>query len=355
MTTPLKEILLEQIAASGPITIADYMAQCLMHPEHGYYQKERVFGADGDFITAPEVSQMFGEMLGLWLADRWIKMGKPNPVHLIEFGPGRGTLMADILRAVAPVEDFIDAVKIHFVETSKQLRELQKEQVPNAKWHDSSASLPNGPSLIVANEFFDALPIHQFEKHKDQWLERRVNAEGESFTLVLTPPSAKLALIPDELKDSPEGSILEVCPAALSVTGDIADRVSNYGGAALLIDYGYRKSATGDTFQALKGHAFVDPFAEPGKADITAHVAFDQLKKAADEKGTKTYGPAAQGMFLMALGMGTRAQQLSNAMDPIGQQRVLSELKRLTASDEMGTLFKVLAVQHPDLEGAPGF
>lgn len=355
MSAPLKEILLEQIATSGPITFADYMAQCLMHPEHGYYQQEQVFGQDGDFVTAPEISQMFGEMVGLWLADRWIKMGKPSPVHLIEFGPGRGTLMADILRAISPVEGFTDAAKIHFIETSKQLRALQKEKVPNAKWHETAASLPEGPSLIVANEFFDALPIHQFEKHKGEWLERRINAEGENFTLVLTPPSPKLALIPDELKESPEGSILEVCPAALSVTGDIAERISSQGGAALLIDYGYRKSAAGDTFQALKGHTFADPLAEPGKADITAHVAFDQLKKAAEEKGSKTIGPAAQGMFLMALGMGARAQQLSNAMDPIGQQRILSELKRLTASDEMGTLFKVLALQHPDLPEAPGF
>lgn len=353
--TPLKDILLEQIATTGPITVAEYMAQCLMHPEHGYYQTERVFGTDGDFITAPEISQMFGEMLGLWLADRWIKMGKPSPVHLIEFGPGRGTLMADMLRAISPVEGFSGAVKIHFIETSKQLRALQQDQVSNATWHDTAASLPDGPSLIVANEFFDALPIHQFEKHKGEWLERRINAEGETFSLVLTPPSPKLALIPEDLKASPEGSVLEVCPAALSITGDIADRLKNQGGAGLIIDYGHRKSAAGDTFQALMGHAFADPFAEPGKADITAHVAFDQLKKAAEEKSVTTFGPSAQGMFLMALGMGARAQQLSNTMDPIGQQRILSELKRLTAGDEMGTLFKVLALQNTVLPDAPGF
>lgn len=356
MTTPLKDILIEQIAANGPITFADYMAQCLMHPKHGYYQQERVFGTDGDFITAPEVSQMFGEMTGLWLADRWIKMGKPNPVHLVELGPGRGTLMDDMLRALSPVEGFRDAVQVHFVETSKQLRTLQKDKVPNATWHDSFASVPEGPSLIIANEFFDALPIHQFEKHKGQWLERRINAEGETFTCVLTMPSAKLALIDSKLREeSPEGSILEVCPAALTITGDIAERLKAHCGAGLIIDYGYRKSAPGDTFQALKGHAFTDPFAEPGKADVTAHVAFDQLQKAAVEKGVATAGPAAQGMFLMGLGMGARAQQLSDTLDAIGQQRILSELKRLTAGDAMGTLFKVLALQHPDLPEAPGF
>ncbi|MBL4838766.1 MAG: SAM-dependent methyltransferase [Kordiimonadaceae bacterium] len=355
MTTPLKEILLKQIAADGPITMADYMAQCLMHPTHGYYQNERVFGADGDFITAPEISQMFGEMVGLWLADRWIKMGKPNPVHLIEFGPGRGTLMADILRAISPVEGFTAAVNIHFIETSVQLRSLQKERVPNAKWHDSMVSVPNGPSLIVANEFFDALPIHQFEKHEGTWLERRINGEGENFTLVLTQPTPKLALCPTELLDNPDGSILEVCPSALAIAGSIAERLNEHGGAALIIDYGYRKSAAGDTFQALKNHAYVDPLIEPGKADITAHVAFDQIAKAAAEKGATLAGPAAQGLFLMALGIGARAQQLSGTLDPIGQQRILSELKRLTASDEMGTLFKVLAIQEAKLPAAPGF
>jgi len=353
----LKPLLLDRIAATGPITIADYMAECLMHPDHGYYQKEHVFGADGDFTTAPEISQMYGEMLGLWLADRWYKMDKPEAVHLIELGPGRGTLMADLLRATAAVEGFNSAMTIHFVETSKQLRALQAELVPHANWHDSLATVPDGPSLIIANEFFDALPIHQFEKHKGNWLERRINAEGEDLTLVLTPPSPKLALTDEKLRhDGLEGSILEVCPAALSITGDIADRLHNHGGAALVIDYGYRKSAHGDTFQALEKHEFTDPLANPGGADLTAHVAFDQLAKAATSKKALSYGPAAQGMFLMALGIGARAQQLADHIDtPDGQERVLAELKRLTAGEEMGTLFKVLALQEEGLAPPPGF
>ncbi|MBL4639677.1 MAG: SAM-dependent methyltransferase [Kordiimonadaceae bacterium] len=355
MSTPLKEQLLSQIAADGPITMSDYMAQCLMHPKYGYYQQERIFGVDGDFITAPEVSQMFGEMVGLWLADRWIKMGKPNPVHLIEFGPGRGTLMADMLRAISPVEGFEDAAKVHFIETSLQLRELQKDRVPNAKWHDSMETLPAGPSLIIANEFFDALPIHQFEKHADGWLERRINAEEESFTLVLTPPSAKFALCSPDLHDNPVGSVMEVCPGGITIAGDIARRISEHSGAALIIDYGHKKSAIGDTFQALKNHAYADPLAEPGKADITAHVDFDKLATAAAEQGAVVVGPAAQGLFLMALGIGARAQQLSEALDTVGQQRILSELKRLTAGEGMGTLFKVLAIQSSDLPEAPGF
>ncbi|MFC3051765.1 class I SAM-dependent methyltransferase [Kordiimonas pumila] len=353
----LKKLMIERIATSGPMTIADYMAECLMHPEHGYYQKETVFGADGDFITAPEVSQMYGEMLGLWLADRWYKMGKPDGVQLIELGPGRGTLMSDMLRATAAVEGFQSALTVHFVEASEQLRKLQAELVPFAHWHDTLAQVPDGPSLIVANEFFDALPIHQFEKFQGNWLERRINAEGEDFTLVLTPPTPKLALTEETLRQSgAEGSILEVCPSALSIAGDIAERLDKNGGAALIIDYGYRKSAHGDTFQALKEHTFISPLLEPGTADITAHVAFDQLAKAATSKGAVSYGPAAQGMFLMALGIGARAQQLSDHIgSEEGQSRILSELKRLTAGEEMGTLFKVLALQDKKLAPPAGF
>jgi NADH dehydrogenase [ubiquinone] 1 alpha subcomplex assembly factor 7 len=356
MTTPLHDILAKRIATSGPITLADYMADCLMHPEHGYYTSERVFGADGDFTTAPEVSQMFGEMLGLWLADRWYKMEKPDGVQLIEFGPGRGTLMADILRATEPVEGFHDALTVHFIEASPQLRAQQAEKVPHAHWHDDLSTVPEGPSLIIANEFFDALPIHQFEKHEERWCERRVHAtEDGALQLVLTQAGPKFGLTPRLLHNSPNGSILEVCPAGLSIAGTMAERLFAYGGAALVIDYGYRTSAVGDSFQAMKGHKFCDPFAAPGTADLTAHVAFDQLATAARSKGASTYGTAAQGAFLMSLGMGERAQQLANSTDQEGQERILSELKRLTAPDEMGTLFKILALQDPKLPAPPGF
>ena len=353
--TALKHLLLRRIALDGPISLAAYMAECLMHPTHGYYQKQRVFGAVGDFITAPEVSQMFGEMLGLWCADRWHAMGRPAAVNLIELGPGRGTLMADMLRATKAVPGFHDAMQVHFVEASAQLRALQAGKVPDACWHDQLADVPEGPALIVANEFFDALPIHQFEKVSGIWRERAVGANGDTLTLVHKAASAKLAILPHATSAMHDGSILELCPMGLTIAGEIGARLTTHGGAALIIDYGYAASGPGDSFQALKAHKYCDPFDAPGSADLTAHVAFDQLAQAAKEKGAAVFGPKDQGTFLMTLGLGARAQQLAAAQDTDGQARILGELKRLTAPAEMGTLFKVLALQYPGLPVAPGF
>lgn len=353
--SPLKDILLRRIALDGPMSLADYMASCLMHPEHGYYQQQEVFGVAGDFITAPEVSQMFGEMLGLWCVDRWNAMGRPARFNFIELGPGRGTLMADMLRAAKAMPSFMDAAQVCFVETSAQLRAQQREKVPGASWYDSLAGVPEGPSIIIANEFFDALPIHQFEKRGGKWLERGIGEAGDELAPVLMPTSAKLSLVPEIVKSGPDGSIAEVCPAGLTVAGEIAARLTAHRGAALIIDYGYKTSAPGDSFQALKAHEYADPFAEPGLADLTAHVAFDQLAHAASEKGAAASTITEQGAFLMAIGLGVRAQGLAAREDDAGQARILSELKRLTAPEEMGTLFKVLALQSPSLPPAPGF
>jgi NADH dehydrogenase [ubiquinone] 1 alpha subcomplex assembly factor 7 len=360
--TALKKLLLKRIAATGPISLADYMAECLMHPQHGYYQNERVFGAGGDFITAPEVNQMFGEMLGLWVADRWAAMGRPAAVNLIELGPGRGTLMADMLRAAGTVPGFKQAATIRFVEVSRQLRAAQAEKVPAATWHDDVTSLPDGPAIIVANEFFDALPIHQFQKHQGIWLERCVGAEGspdakepaaDRLGFTLTQPGAQFGLVPDTLRNAPDGAIVEVCPAALSCTAVLSSHIARHGGAALFIDYGYTQSAPGDTFQALKKHEYTDPFDAPGTADLTAHVAFDRLAAAATD--TRPFGAVEQGAFLMAIGLGQRAQQLAAGAGEARQADILSALKRLTAAEEMGSLFKVLALQHKSLPPPPGF
>jgi NADH dehydrogenase [ubiquinone] 1 alpha subcomplex assembly factor 7 len=353
--TALKDLLIKRIALGGPITLADYMAECLMHPAHGYYQQQRVFGRDGDFITAPEVSQMFGEMLGLWAADRWIAMGRPARFNLIELGPGRGTLMADILRATRAVPGFCTAARVCFIEASHRLRALQAEKVPGASWHTQLGDVQAGPSILISNEFFDALPIHQFEKQGGKWLERGVGADGDTLHPVLMPASAKLALVPESVRAAGDGSIAEACPAGLSVAGEIANRLVAHPGAALIIDYGYKLSAPGDSFQALKSHEYVDPYTEPGLADLTAHVAFDQLAAAATEKGAIASPVQEQGAFLMALGLGLRAQKLAEAEDKTGQARILGELKRLTAPDEMGSLFKVLAIQSPALAPPPGF
>lgn len=353
--TELKNLLIRRIQSTGPITLADYMAECLMHPEHGYYQTEKVFGSEGDFTTAPEVSQMFGEMIGLWLADRWVKMGRPKAVNLVELGPGRGTLMADILRATEPVEDFQDAVAVHFIETSQRLRQEQANRVPLASWHDSLFGVPEAPTLIVANEFFDALPVHQFERREGQWFERMVGSHDGELGFLLGPAGPKLALAQDVLENATDGSIVEVCPAALSITGDISEHLNRHGGAALIIDYGYRTPSTGDSFQALQRHEYVDAFAEPGAADLTTHVNFPALKKAAEEKGLKGFGATTQGLFLMAIGLGARAQVLASHSDTEQQQQILSDLQRLTAPEQMGTLFKVLALQPHELAPPPGF
>ena len=358
----LKDILVRQIQLAGPMSLASYITECLMHPEFGYYQKERVFGTDGDFTTAPEISPMFGEMIALALFERWQAMGKPNTFNLIEFGPGRGTLMADILHTLKAQQAFMSAVSIHFIEASLQLRHQQKTTLENightdAHWHTHLTEVPERPSLIIANEFFDALPIHQFEKTQDGWRERCVTVgENNTLTPALGDCSAAFSLTSQHLRESAkQGDILEVSPVSLGIMGDIAARLKQNDGAALIIDYGYSKSAFGDTFQALKAHHYTDPYNSPGSADLTAHVAFDQLKKAAEEKELICYGPQEQGAFLMQMGIGLRAQELAKNKTPEEQEAILSALKRLTAPNEMGELFKVLMVTDTNKSIPPGF
>lgn len=352
----MEAYLARRIRTTGPITLADYMGDCLMHPDHGYYQQERIFGADGDFITAPEISQMFGEMIGLWLANRWHAMGAPTHINLIELGPGRGTLMADILASTRNVAGFHDAVSVHFLELSEQLRAEQQKAVPNAQWHSSLATIPNGPVLMIANEFFDALPIHQFEFRDGVWFERSVTLDDDgNLKLTLTEPSAKFALIPDHLRKPTSNAVIEVSPAAIGIMRDIGDRLNNDGGAALIIDYGYDHANFGDSFQAVKDHRYCDALTAPGKADLTAHVNFESLKRMATDAGLKIGGPVGQGKFLMQLGLGNRAGTLVNGKNEEEQAETFSALKRLSAPDEMGELFRVLSVSDIDQDMAPGF
>ncbi|UTW54972.1 class I SAM-dependent methyltransferase [Kordiimonas sp. SCSIO 12610] len=346
----LQDKLERRIAALGPISIADYMRECLMDPEFGYYQQQVVFGEKGDFTTAPEISQMFGEIIGLKLAEKWLLAGSPKNTMLIELGPGRGTLMADILRATKMVPNFHEAIDIHFVETSKQLKTLQKEKVPDANWHDQIHDVPEGFSLIVANEFFDALPIHQFEKKDGIWFERMVATKNGALEYVLSNPGPQFSLVPSSFKAKENGSIYEVCPAALSITGIVSERIKKYGGSAIIIDYGYIQSTGGDTFQALKHHTYVPTLENPGSADLTAHVAFDQLANVAKEIGVKVNGAFEQGAFLMQAGIGERAQNLAKDAPEDLQKKILGELVRLTAPDQMGQLFKVLLLNHIKFE-----
>lgn len=351
MTSPLLDHLISRIRSDGPLTVADYMRTCLLHPDHGYYQTRTVFGADGDFITAPEVSQMFGEILGLWVLDRWAHMGRPSPFTLAEFGPGRGTLMADMVRAIYADPAARDAAQIWLIEAGSRRKAEQADAVNGAHWGTSVADLPAQPTLVIANEFFDALPVHQFIRTGGVWAERMVGVDRDHrLAWHLGPAGATSALIPK----SCQSDCVEISPLGRQIMSEISGHIAAYGGAGLFIDYGYASGA-GDTLQAVARHGFVEFLSDPGRVDLTAHVDFAALSDAAAHKGLSTYGIADQGAFLMALGIGFRAQSLAKGQPTDKQAQILADLKRLTAPDEMGTLFKVLAVQAPTVPPPPGF
>eukprot|EP00435_Cladocopium_sp_Y103_P078733 s1_g2472.t1 len=320
------------------------MDLALAHPKYGYYRTRDPLGAKGDFTTAPEISQMFGELLGLWAVDMWQKLGSPAAFNLIEFGPGRGTLMADAIRAAKLVPAFCQAATIVFMETSPALRAEQKKRVPEAVWIDSVETLPAGPSLILANEFFDALPIKQFEKTESGWRERCITlappdvGSAVAFQYCLAETPTDPSLIPGEVRDAAEGSISETCPLGQEIMGQVCHHLDAHSGAALIIDYGHAHSAAGDTFQALQDHKFADPLAEPGDADLTAHVDFQALAERASPNSV--YGPTTQGAFLEALGIEARAAALTAKATERQSQDIKAALKRLTDPDAMGSLFK---------------
>lgn len=358
--TGLRDHLARRIALEGPLTVAQYMADCLSHPRFGYYLTRDPLGAAGDFTTAPEISQMFGELLGLWAADRWQAMGAPDPVILAELGPGRGTLMADALRAAKGVPGFLAAARVHLVETSPVLKDRQRQALTgiDVEWQDDIAALPSGPMILIANEFFDALPIRQFVRDGRGWRERLVGlGDDGGLRFVLSPAQAANPLVPTILAAAPEGSTVEVCPSGLAIARSLGRRLAEAPGAALIVDYGPAKSAPGDSLQAVKGHAFADPLADPGEADLTAHVDFQQLAQAALAAGAMPFGPVGQGEFLLALGIGPRAEALKAAADARQQADIESALARLTGDGDgqMGSLFKALALQSPALPAPPGF
>ena len=349
--TALAEILRAEIAATGPMRLDAYMAACLMHPRHGYYATRDPFGEKGDFITAPEISQMFGELVGLCLAQTWLDQGAPDPVALVELGPGRGTLMADALRATRGVPGFHDALQPHLVETSRALRARQADTLAAyaPTWHDSADTLPDLPTLLIANEFFDALPIRQFQRQGDGWCERVVGVSDDTLTLGLNSKRIEPAL-DHRLDDTSQGDIVETCPAAAPVVDALARRIAAHGGAALVIDYGDWRSL-GDTLQAVQGHDRADILAAPGSADLSAHVDFEALADAAH--GTcKTTRLTPQALFLSRLGITQRAEALAAQMSGPTLEAHHAAFHRLTGRDEMGTLFKVMAL-YPDGAAPP--
>lgn len=325
------------IVVNGPIPIAHFMAAANRH----YYATRDPFGAGGDFTTAPEISQMFGELIGAWLADLWDRAGRPA-AHYVELGPGRGTLAADALRVMRGAGL---APPVHFVEISTALREQQRARVPDARWYDDLATLPGDvPLLVVANEFFDALPVRQIVRGANGWRERHVAWANPLFVPVASGPALD-AILPERVRAAPPGSIIETSPAAAAIARDLAGRIARQGGAALIVDYGYEGPAVGDTLQAVRAHAYANPFEEPGERDLTAHVDFGTLAEAARAEGARTFGPIGQGAFLQALGIDQRALKLGAAADA----------HRLTASEEMGTLFKALALAAPAWPEPAGF
>ncbi len=351
--TALLDILKRHITQNGPIPLSEYMALCLGHPEHGYYRKQDPFGADGDFITAPEISQMFGEMLGLWSVEMWRRIGAPPAFRLIELGPGRGTLMADALRAAGLAQPFIDAADIWLVETSPTLRKKQAVRVPDANWADALGEVPEGPCILLANEFFDALPVRQFVRAAEGWRERMVGLNGDALVLGLSPPCET----PAGWKNAPEGAVAEVSPASEVIAVEIGRRQAAHPGAALILDYGYSEHATpetgGDTLQALHRGEFADPLAAPGDSDLSAHVNFSALARSAARAGATAHAVTGQGAFLRALGIGDRAAALA-AKNPDAEGDLAQQLARLTSTDQMGRLFKALALSSPGVDTPPG-
>lgn len=346
------------IAAEGPMPLARYMALALGHPVHGYYVARDPIGRHGDFTTAPEISQMFGEILGVWAAHMWRAMGAPSSVGLVELGPGRGTLMADALRAMRVVPGLAAALTVHLVEMSPALRARQKDMlaalsVPIA-WHEALADVPQGPLIVLANEFLDALPLHQYEKRAGRWHERVVGVDGDGrLALGLAPDAVPEALIAARFRAAPDGAIFERAPAREAIAAEVVQRFARAPGAALFIDYGHARSGLGDTFQAVRGHAYADPFADPGEADLTSHVDFEAVASAARHGGAEVHGPIGQGAFLLRLGMAERARRLATGKNVETVRDIFSALDRLTSAEGMGTLFQALAVTSPGLSAPP--
>ncbi|GLS88070.1 ATP synthase subunit beta [Cypionkella aquatica] len=347
--TPLAALLIQRIRASGPITLAEYMADCLLHPQHGYYATRDPFGASGDFTTAPEISQMFGELLGLCLAQSWLDQGAPARFTLAELGPGRGTLMADVLRATQRVPGFHAAAEVLLVEASATLRARQRSTLGEhpVRWTDQ---LPSGdtPLYFIANEFFDALPIRQFTRTPEGWSETLIGLANHQLCMGKSAP-APIALLDHRLADTAPGDVIEICPAAPAIAQTIAAQIESHGGAALILDYGDWISR-GDTFQALQAHRFTDPLADPGNADLTAHVDFAALASAA-----KSYAYTTQAQFLTALGIEHRAAQLAAKLQGEALAQHNAATRRLTAPEEMGKLFKALALFPSYAAKPPGF
>ncbi len=359
--SPLEIEIRRLISVAGPMPLAEYMRLCLTHSQHGYYLTRDAIGAGGDFVTAPEISQMFGELIGLWAAAVWQQMGAPENIRLIELGPGRGSMIRDALRAAKIVKGFHRAVVLHLVEINPKLKEAQREVLEGfgtpVLWHATLGDVPPGPSIILANEFIDALPIHQAVKRANGWHERviEIGPEGDLAIGVATEPLPHFnATLPRELRQAEENSVFEWRPDTIAM--EIGRRVRD-NGAALIIDYGHGSHGLGETLQAVAGHAFADPLRAPGHADLTAHVDFRAFAQSAEMMGARAHGPLTQGEFLRRLGIEKRAATLKANAAPAKAAEIDQAVIRLTEAKPgaMGELFKVVAIADPKLGVIPGF
>ena len=348
------------IAAQGPISVAQYMTLALHDPQDGYYVTRPVLGAAGDFTTAPEISQMFGEMLGLWCVQVWHDQGQPRRKRLVELGPGRGTMMRDALRAAKVAAEFLDGLEVVLVEASPVLQQAQAEKLKDCgvklRWvpHFES-SLTDQPLFLLANEFFDAMPLRQYVKTARGWCERMVVVRDDVLDFALAPTPVPAALIAASRAGAPEGSVYEVAPAATALAQEIGRVVAEKGGGALFVDYGYGEAAGfGETLQAVGGHKFADVLADPGENDLSAHVDFAALAQAGRHGGAAAYGPRDQGEFLADLGITGRAEQLMST-NPAAAQSLFAAIERLIGPGQMGTLFKAMAFVPPSAANPPGF
>ena len=339
----LRDILIAQISAQGPMRLDDYISTCLLHPAHGYYTTRTPFGTQGDFITAPEISQMFGELTGLALAQSWLDQGAPAHFTLVELGPGRGTLMADILRAGARIDGFIQAAQVTLMEASPALRAVQASTLIDhaPAWIETIEALPEQPTYVIANEFFDALPIRQFVRDGARWRERQVGLDDADTLVFGLGPAQPQPALTHRLNDTVDGDLVEDCAAAAPILSTIAERIAAHGGAALVFDYGDWRSL-GDTLQAVQNHATTSPLAAPGHADLTAHVDFEALIRACSPCTPSKVTP--QGVFLERLGITARAQALAKTLTGDALNTHVAAHRRLTHPQEMGNLFKAFGI-----------
>lgn len=361
MTNPLADKIKALIRANGPISVSDYFSLCLADPQYGYYRVNEPFGRAGDFTTAPEVSQLFGEMIGIFLVHAWQQHGAPGNAVIAEIGPGRGTMMSDMLRVVRRLAPALyETASVHLVETSERLREVQAKTLAGHQgkvhWHQDFDRLPPGFLLLAANELFDAIPIRQFVRTAQGFRERMVGlAADHSLTFAAGVAGLDSTLLPSPPETVAEGTIFEIAPARDAVMAALCERLRDGGGTAVIIDYGHVSTAYGDTLQAVRKHRYDPPLANPGEADLTSHVDFEQLARRAKAEGVQVNGLAHQGDFLVGLGLLERAAALGSGKDAATQDRIRDDVERLAGAGagKMGELFKVLVVSSPEVALAP--